>query len=128
MQSTRNNEARAQALIDAALEGRLTDSQAQELSAFGPEVATLALLLATRRIAELQGKLKLAGPQSPSAPSGQRPVYTKPPAPQRKGKPGAKPGHTGHRRPKPTRIDGREDHRRYHRVKVPRYYPRKTLP
>jgi hypothetical protein len=118
MQSTQSKEARVRALIDAALEGRLTDSQAQELSALGPEVAKLALLLAAgriaeqnARIAELRGKLALAGPQSPSTPSGQQPVYTKPPAPKRKGKPGAKPGHPGHRRPKPTRIDRREDHR-----------------
>ena len=57
---------------------------------FAYEVAKLALLLAALRIAEqdariseLQGQLKLAGPASPSTPSGQRPVYTKRPAPQR---------------------------------------------
>jgi len=118
MPATQSQEARARTLIDTALEGRLTDSQAEELSALGPEVAKLALLLAARRIAEqdariaeLQGQLKLAGPASPSTPSGQRPVYTKPPAPRRKGRPGAQVGHPGHRRPKPTRIDRREDHR-----------------
>jgi transposase len=118
MPATQSQEARTRSLIDAALEGRLTDSQAEELSALGPEVAKLALLLAARRIAEqdariaeLQGRLALAGPASPSTPSGQRPVYTKPPAPKRKGRPGARPGHPGHRRAKPTRIDRREDHR-----------------
>jgi transposase len=118
MPATQSQEAKTRCLIDAALEGRLTDSQAEELSALGPEVAKLALLLAARRIAEqdariaeLQGQLKRAGPGSPSTPSGQRPVYTKPPAPKRKGQPGARPGHPGHHRPKPTRIDRREDHR-----------------
>jgi len=118
MPATQSQEARTRALMDAALEGRLTESQAEELSSLGPEVAKLALLLAARRIAEqgariseLRGKLALAGPASPSTPSGQRAVYTKPPAPRRKGKPGAKPGHPGHHRPKPTRIDRREDHR-----------------
>jgi hypothetical protein len=118
MLATQNQESRTRTLMDAALEGRLTDSQAEELSGLGPEVSKLALLLAARRIAEqdariseLQGQLKLAGPASPSTPSGQRPVYTKPPAPKRKGRPGAQPGHPGHHRPKPTRIDRREDHR-----------------
>ena len=111
MRATQSQESRTRSLIDAALEGRLTDSQAEELSSLGPEVAKLALILAARCIAELRGKLALAGPASPSTPSGQRPVYTKPSAPQRKGKPGAQPGHLGHHRPKPTRIDRREDHR-----------------
>ena len=111
MQSAQSKEAHVRALIDAALEGRLTDSQAEEISALGPEVAKLALVLAARCIAELRGKLALAGPASPSTPSGQKPPYVKPPAPKRKGKPGAKPGHVGHRRPKPARIDRREEHR-----------------
>ena len=106
-----SREAHVRALIEAAVGGRLTEPQAEELSAWGPEVAKLALLLATRRIAELQGKLALAGPDSPSTPSGQRPVYTKPAAPKRKGKPGAKPGHVGARRAAPERIDRREEHR-----------------
>ena len=95
----------------AALEGRLTDSQAEQLAACGEELLKLVLLAATQRIAELQGKLTLAGPESPSTPSGQKPVYTKPSAPKRKGKPGAKPGHAGSRRPAPRQIDRREEHR-----------------
>ena len=97
--------------MDAAVAGRLTEPQAEELAALGPEVAKLALLLATRRIAELQGKLALGGPDGPSMPSGQRPVYTKPRAPRRKGRPGAKAGHSGSRRPAPERIDRRQEHR-----------------
>jgi hypothetical protein len=71
----------------------------------------LAVLAAARRIAELQGKLTLAGPDHPSTPSGQRPVYTKPPAPRRRGTPGAKVGHVGSRRPAPPQIDRTEEHR-----------------
>jgi hypothetical protein len=89
----------------------LTDPQAQEVYALGQEVTKLALLLTTRRIAELQGKLALAGPESPSTPSGQKPVYLKPPAPRRKGKPGARKGHPGSRRPAPQQIDRRQEHR-----------------
>ena len=56
---------------------------------------------------------KTQGPPriDPATPSGQRPIYTKPPAPKRKGKPGAKPGHAGARRPEPQRIDQRKEHR-----------------
>jgi predicted RNA-binding Zn-ribbon protein involved in translation (DUF1610 family) len=97
--------------MDAAVAGRLTEPQAEELAALGPKVAKLAFLLAARRIAELQGKLALAGPESPSMPSGQRPVYTKAPARPRKRRPGAKPGHPGSRRPPPQRIDRRQNHR-----------------
>ncbi len=47
----------------------------------------------------------------PATPSGQRPIYTKPPAPRRKGRPGAKVGHVGSRRAVPPKIDRREEHR-----------------
>jgi hypothetical protein len=98
-------------LIEQAVGGRLTEPQADELFALGPEVAKLALLLAAKRIAELQGALAVAGPQSPSTPSGQKPLYVKPPAPKRKGKPGARKGHPGSHRPPPEHIDRREEHR-----------------
>jgi hypothetical protein len=111
MQPPSSKEARVRGLIDAAIAGKLTDSQAEELSAFGKEVTKLALLLAARRIAELQGRLALAGQRHPSTPSGQRPIYTKPPAPKRKAKGGAKPGHVGARRPTPQQVDRRQEHR-----------------
>ena len=111
MESPSSKEARIRALIDAAIAGKLTDSQAEELSALGKEVTKLALLLAARRIAELQGQLALAGPHHPSTPSGQKPPYLKPPAPKRKAKPGARAGHVGTRRPAPARIDRRQQHR-----------------
>ena len=120
-----STDAEPKAIIDVALRGELTEDQARRLSCLGPEVIKLALLAAAKRIAELNGsnaakdaqiaelesKLKAAGQISPSTPSGQRPIYIKPPAPKRKGKPGAKPGHKGTHRSKPDRVDRREEHR-----------------
>jgi transposase len=106
-----SKDARLRKLLAAALDGSLTDAQAEELAALDAKLRKLAFLAAAQCIAELRGKLALAGPDHPSTPSGQRPVYAKPPAPKRKGKPGAKPGHVGARRPAPTHIDRREEHR-----------------
>ena len=110
-------------LLAAALDGTLTEAQAQQLAAVDATLLTLAWLAAAQRIAEqeeriadLTAKLKGPAPIHPSTPSGQRPVYLKPPSPtaarKRKAKkPGAKPGHPGHRRPKPPQIDRHEEHR-----------------
>jgi len=111
MDSGISRDARIRALVAAALDGRLSDAQAQELAQLDRHLIKLAFLAAAQRIAELQGKLTLAGPDHPSTPSGQRPIYAKPPAPKRKGKPGARPGHPGVRRSAPERIDRREEHR-----------------
>jgi transposase len=46
----------------------------------------------------------------PSTPSGQTPPYAKPAAKARTKAKGGKPGHPGHSRPTPTRIDNREEH------------------
>ena len=86
--------------------GRLSDAQAVVLAAAGPEAVRLALLAANARIAQLQTPA-----MSPSTPSGMIPVYQKPPAPRRKKKPGAKPGHAGSRRKTPEKIDERVEHR-----------------
>ena len=111
MESSSSKDARIRALIDAAMAGKLTGAQVEELFALGQEAAKLALLLAARRIAELQGQLAWAGPNHPSTPSGQKPPYVKPPAGRRKGTPGARAGHPGARRPTPEQIDRREEHR-----------------
>ncbi|MGC8553728.1 MAG: IS66 family transposase, partial [Phycisphaerae bacterium] len=50
-------------------------------------------------------------PDSPTTPSGMRPVYTKPPARGRKRRPGRKRGHPGEHRPTPDHIDHYEEHR-----------------
>jgi transposase len=88
------------------LHGRLSEAQAIVLAAAGPEAVRLALLAANARIVELQTPAI-----SPSTPSGMIPVYQKPPAPRRKKKPGAKPGHAGSRRKTPGKIDEFAEHR-----------------
>ncbi len=95
-------------LIEAALRGQLTEAQAVRLARENPEVLALALLAASKRIAELQGTPRHL---HPSTPSGMVPVYTKPNRPKGRKKPGAKTGHPGHRREAPTRVDRRESHR-----------------
>ncbi len=97
-------------LVDAAVRGELDAAEALRLCRRSPELVTLALLAAAKRIAELQGQAKQQQ-SSPSTPSGMVPIYTKPNTPKRRKKPGAKKGHTGHRREKPERIDQRKTHR-----------------
>jgi len=104
-------DARIRGLVAAALEGSLSDAQAAELAACGEGLVKMVLLAAAQRIAELKAKIEGPTRIDPSTPSGQRPVYTKPPAPRRQGKPGAKVGHPGTRRPVPQRIDRKEEHR-----------------
>ena len=97
-------------IIDAALRGELTEVQARRLGKENPEVLALALLAASKRIAELQTQRQ--GQQtSPSTPSGMVPIYTKPNTSKRRKKPGAKPGHEGVRRERPVEIDERKTHR-----------------
>jgi transposase len=114
----------AKGLVEAALRGELTEAQARRLANENPEVLVFALLAASKRIAEqdkrlneqdtviagLQRQSQAQGP-SPSTPSGMVPIYTKPNTPKRRKKPGAKKGHSGHRRKTPERIDERETHR-----------------
>jgi transposase len=102
---------RIRTLLAAALEGTLTDAQAEQLAVVDTSVQKLAWLAVARRIAELTAKLDGLARVDPAMPSGQRPIYAKPTAPKRKGKPGAKDGHPGTRRPQPQRIDQRQEHR-----------------
>jgi len=99
-------------LIQAALAGELTDEQAEQLAAVDDVLIKLVLLAAAKRIAELQAKLQGARRPDPNTPSGQQPIYTKPPVPKRKrkGKPGAREGHKGTHRPKPEQVDRTEEH------------------
>ncbi|MCH8149615.1 MAG: transposase domain-containing protein [Planctomycetes bacterium] len=97
-------------MVEAALRGKLTEAQARRLANENPEVLALALLAASQRIAEWQGQSHGQHP-SPSTPSGMVPLSTKPNTPKRRKKPGAKKGHSGHRRKTPERIDERETHR-----------------
>jgi hypothetical protein len=104
-------------LVDAAVRGELDEAEALRLCKQSPELVTLALLAAAKRIAEqdariaqLQGCGKEQHP-SPSTPSGMVPVYAKPSTPKRRRKPGAKKGHPGHRRQQPQRINAWRKHR-----------------
>jgi len=105
-------------LIDAAVRGELSKTRAMQLCKDNPEVVTLALLAAGKRIAEQQvviaewrGQAGGQQPPSPSTPSGMVPIYTKPNAHKRRQKPGAKIGHEGVRRERPTKIDAYKTHR-----------------
>jgi hypothetical protein len=118
-----NKDVMAKTLVVAALEGTLSEAQAEQLAAFQPELLKLVLLAAAKRIAEqdsriseLQAKVKAGAAVDPATPSGQRPVYAKPSASKRnrKRKPGGRKGHPGSRRAKPERIDRHEEHRLEH--------------
>ena len=98
-------------LLEACTAGELTELQWRQLHQLGPEAVILVGLAMGRRISELQARLNAAGPASPSTPSGQVPIYTKPATPKRRGRPGARHGHEGSRRPSPEQIDRREEHR-----------------
>lgn len=118
MDSGISTDAGVAALVGAALDGTLTERQAQRLAAIDRDLIKLAFLAAARHVAEMNAKIaelqaRLGGPLriDPATPSGQRPIYTKPPAPRRKGRPGARPGHAPARRPAPKRIDERREHR-----------------
>jgi len=97
------------AILDAALRGELTETQAQQLYAYGPEAVAPVLLTITRHMVEQDTKIASlqahvdAGP-SPSTPSGMVPVYAKPNATRRRRRPGARKGHHGARRVQPQTI------------------------
>ncbi len=104
------------ALVRRAVRGELDAVALSALCEESPELVSLALLAAAKRIAEqdallaeLEGR---TGSPSPSTPSGMVPIYTKPnKARRRRKKPGARIGHKGVRRDRPVRIDERETHR-----------------
>lgn len=96
------------ASLQALLGPQLTAEQATLIFQQGQDAVVFALLNLAKQLAE-RPTTPSAAPD-PSAPSGQTPPYAKPTA-KRQAKPkGAKPGHPGHRRPTPTRIDRRETH------------------
>jgi transposase len=118
MRSTATRADAIEALIAALQRGECDEAAAQRLYTLGPDAVALALLAAARRISELQSRVAVGG-ISPSTPSGQRPIYTKPnvaagqrtPAGRARPRPGARHGHPGHHRPAPPRIDQRRTHR-----------------
>lgn len=99
-------------IIDAALRGELTKPLARQAAAMGTEALMAVALAASARIAELSSNRSSNLPApGPHTPSGAIPPYAKPAtSTRRRGKPGARIGHEGHRRrtPPPEHIDRRE--------------------
>ena len=100
-----------ESILDQAFRGTLSEADAQRLYVLGPEAVTLFALTMTRRMVEREGSGSPTSARDPSTPSGQVPIYTKPTTNKRRKRPGAKPGHPGTRRPRPEKIDARQDHR-----------------
>ena len=98
-------------LLDVLRSGSLTEAQAREIVAQGPDVAVFALLELSKRLAEQQVKTAAESHQTPGTPSGMKPPYRKPPGKKGKKRPGAKWGHPGSRRNPPERIDRKVTHR-----------------
>lgn len=74
------------------------------------EAAIVALWEKAERWEQLEARSKGTS-VAPTTPSGMTPVYLKPSARRRRGKPGRKPGHAGACRPPPQRIDSTCEHR-----------------
>jgi transposase len=96
------------ASLEAMLGPQLTEEQARLIYAQGADAVVFALLSLAKQLAEKRPSASAT--PDPSAPSGQTPPYSKPAAKGRAKPRGAKPGHVGHRRPAPPRIDRREEH------------------
>jgi len=99
--------AELESIISAAMRGTLTKDMAFRAVAMGGDAVTAVILAANGRIVQLHpGAAPAAGANTPS---GALPPYAEGSAgKKRPGKPGARDGHRGHRRPPPT-IDRRED-------------------
>jgi transposase len=96
------------ASLEALLGPQLTAEQATLIFQQGQEAVVFALLTLAKQLAEKPSTALTTS--DPATPSGQTPPYAKPTGKGRAKPKGAKPGHPGHRRPAPTRIDRREDH------------------
>jgi hypothetical protein len=96
-------EARGISTLEITLGPNLTAAEAQAIYEQGADAVVFALLQMAKLLAEKQGK----SADSPSTPSGMKPVYSKEPTPRRRQKPGRKKGHPGSRRPTPPKIDHR---------------------
>ena len=88
------------AFLDAFRSGTLTETQASEFAHRDP-MQIIFLLLAMSAAVSMRTRPAIG----PHTPSSALPPYAKPPGKHRKQSPGAKPGHTGHCRPAPERID-----------------------
>jgi transposase len=92
--------------LDELLGPSLTETQARTIYRYGEETVVMGFMIMARKL----GALSPSKP-APTAPSGMIPGYQKPATRKTGKKPGAKPGHEGHHRAPPARIDERRDHR-----------------
>lgn len=97
---SRGKEARVIPILEVTLGPKLTAEDAQAIYEQGPEVVVFALLQMAKLLAEQQRKPG----DSPSTPSGMKPVYQKATTGRRRKKPGRKKGHKGSRRAAPPVI------------------------
>jgi len=79
MNATVQMDKTAERLVEAALAGRLSESQAEQLAKHlagsDPALVKFVLLAVVGRIAELDAKLEAGKTPDPSTPSGQMPIY-----------------------------------------------------
>jgi transposase len=85
--------------------GKLSEDQARQFLDRDPIEARFLLL---------QLSAAVAAKRTPHAPPSSVPPFEKKPPKKRRRKPGAKPGHKGHARPKPDRIDRHVEHQLPH--------------
>jgi len=101
-----SNSLDVQSIIAAVLRGQVTEDMARQLHGLGAEATATFVLAVNTRLAKLAGNDQATGANTPS---GAVPPFAKgSTGKKRPGKPGARAGHEGHRRPPPT-IDRRED-------------------
>jgi transposase len=90
----------------------LTEEQARRIYAQGEEAVVFALMQLAAQLGQASSIKATPSDESPSTPSGMRPIYKKAAvSPKGKKRPGRKAGHVGSHRPIPTRIDERREHR-----------------
>ena len=94
--------------LDTSLGPSLTEEEARQIFARGEEAVVFALLTLAKMAAQKQDT---TGADSPSTPSGMKPIFQKPPTKKRTKKPGRPDGHQGTRRPAPAQIDDYQEHR-----------------
>jgi len=100
------------ATLDIPLGSSLSEEAARSIYAQGEAAVVFALLALAKQLGEQQALAAAPSHQTPSTPSGMKPVYQKPQTHGRgKKTPGRKNGHPGSRREKPARIDRHVAHR-----------------
>src|SRR3989337_2329961 len=96
-------------VLDFSLGPNLTAEEARVIYAQGKEAVVFALLELAAQLRRSQGQC--ASVSSPATPSGMKPLHQKPNTPNRRKKPGRKPGREGTRRPPPEAIHEHKEHR-----------------